>query len=75
MAQIVVKGFRDNILRRTLCFNLLSHVLDVTRGCAVYDRLSDGRRPQSDGGDARASRRLRYPNRTNTQFAGKSRVV
>lgn len=29
MAQIFVKGFRPNILRRMLCFNLFWHVLDV----------------------------------------------
>jgi cytochrome o ubiquinol oxidase subunit III len=29
MAQVFVKGFRPNILRRMLCFNLFWHVLDV----------------------------------------------
>jgi cytochrome o ubiquinol oxidase subunit III len=29
MAQVFVKGFRPNILRRLLCFNLFWHVLDV----------------------------------------------
>lgn len=29
MAQIYVKGFRPNILRRMLCFNLFWHVLDI----------------------------------------------
>lgn len=29
MAQVWVKGFRPNILRRLLCFNLFWHVLDI----------------------------------------------
>jgi cytochrome o ubiquinol oxidase subunit 3 len=29
MAQVFVKGFRPNILRRLLCFNLFWHVLDI----------------------------------------------
>jgi cytochrome o ubiquinol oxidase subunit 3 len=29
MAQVHVKGFRPNILRRLLCFNLFWHVLDI----------------------------------------------
>jgi hypothetical protein len=29
MAQIFVKGFRADILRRMLCFNLFWHVLDI----------------------------------------------
>jgi cytochrome o ubiquinol oxidase subunit III len=29
MAQVFVKGFRPNILRRLICFNLFWHVLDV----------------------------------------------
>jgi cytochrome o ubiquinol oxidase subunit 3 len=29
MAQIFVKGFRPNIMRRMLCFNLFWHVLDI----------------------------------------------
>ncbi|HEY1543056.1 MAG TPA: cytochrome (ubi)quinol oxidase subunit III [Xanthobacteraceae bacterium] len=29
MAQVYVKGFRPNILRRLLCFNLFWHVLDI----------------------------------------------
>jgi cytochrome o ubiquinol oxidase subunit 3 len=29
MAQIFVKGFRPNVLRRLLCFNLFWHVLDI----------------------------------------------
>ena len=29
MAQVLVKGFRPNILRRLLCFNLFWHVLDI----------------------------------------------
>jgi len=29
MAQVFVKGFRPNILRRMLCFNLFWHVLDI----------------------------------------------
>jgi cytochrome o ubiquinol oxidase subunit 3 len=29
MAQVYVKGFRPNILRRLLCFNLFWHVLDL----------------------------------------------
>jgi cytochrome o ubiquinol oxidase subunit 3 len=29
MAQIFVKGFRENILRRLLCFNLFWHALDI----------------------------------------------
>ena len=29
MAQIFVKGFRPNIVRRLLCFNLFWHVLDI----------------------------------------------
>ena len=29
MAQVFVKGFRENILRRLLCFNLFWHALDI----------------------------------------------
>ena len=29
MAQVFVKGFRPNILRRILCFNLFWHALDI----------------------------------------------
>jgi cytochrome o ubiquinol oxidase subunit 3 len=29
MAQVYVKGFRPNILRRLICFNLFWHVLDI----------------------------------------------
>lgn len=29
MAQVYVKGFRENILRRLICFNLYWHVLDI----------------------------------------------
>ena len=29
MAQVVAKGFRDDILRRILCFNLFWHTLDI----------------------------------------------
>ena len=29
MAQVLVKGFRPNILRRLLCFNLFWHALDI----------------------------------------------
>jgi cytochrome o ubiquinol oxidase subunit III len=29
MAQVYVKGFRPNVLRRLLCFNLFWHVLDI----------------------------------------------
>ena len=29
MAQVFVKGFRDNILRRLVCFNLFWHALDI----------------------------------------------
>jgi cytochrome o ubiquinol oxidase subunit 3 len=29
MAQVFVKGFRPNIMRRLLCFNLFWHVLDI----------------------------------------------
>ena len=29
MAQVFVKGFRPNILRRLLCFNLFWHALDI----------------------------------------------
>jgi cytochrome o ubiquinol oxidase subunit III len=29
MAQVFVKGFRPNIMRRMLCFNLFWHVLDI----------------------------------------------
>ncbi len=29
MAQLFVKGFRDDILRRLLCFNLFWHMLDI----------------------------------------------
>jgi cytochrome o ubiquinol oxidase subunit III len=29
MAQVFVKGFRDDILRRLLCFNLFWHALDI----------------------------------------------
>jgi len=29
MAQVFVKGFRDNILRRLICFNLFWHALDI----------------------------------------------
>jgi cytochrome o ubiquinol oxidase subunit 3 len=29
MAQVFVKGFRPNVLRRLLCFNLFWHVLDI----------------------------------------------
>ncbi len=29
MAQVFSKGFRPNILRRLLCFNLFWHVLDI----------------------------------------------
>jgi cytochrome o ubiquinol oxidase subunit 3 len=29
MAQVFVKGFRPNILRRLICFNLFWHVLDI----------------------------------------------
>jgi cytochrome o ubiquinol oxidase subunit 3 len=29
MAQLFFKGFRANILRRMLCFNLFWHVLDI----------------------------------------------
>src|SRR5581483_2663936 len=29
MAQVFVKGFRDDILRRLLCFNLFWHTLDI----------------------------------------------
>ncbi len=29
MAQVLVKGFRANIMRRLLCFNLFWHVLDI----------------------------------------------
>ncbi len=29
MAQVFVKGFRPNILRRLLCFNLFWHTLDI----------------------------------------------
>lgn len=29
MAQIYVKGFRDSVLRRMLCFNLFWHALDI----------------------------------------------
>jgi cytochrome o ubiquinol oxidase subunit 3 len=29
MAQVFVKGFRPNILRRLLCFNLFWHMLDI----------------------------------------------
>ncbi len=29
MAQVMVKGFRHDILRRLLCFNLFWHVLDI----------------------------------------------
>ena len=29
MAQVYVKGFRDPIMRRLLCFNLFWHVLDI----------------------------------------------
>ena len=29
MAQLQVKGFRDDICRRLLCFNLFWHALDI----------------------------------------------
>ena len=29
MAQVLVKGFRPNILRRLICFNLFWHALDI----------------------------------------------
>ena len=29
MAQVVAKGYRDDILRRILCFNLFWHTLDI----------------------------------------------
>ena len=29
MAQVFVKGFRADIMRRLLCFNLFWHVLDI----------------------------------------------
>jgi cytochrome o ubiquinol oxidase subunit 3 len=29
MAQVYAKGFRDDILRRILCFNLFWHALDI----------------------------------------------
>jgi cytochrome o ubiquinol oxidase subunit 3 len=29
MAQVVAKGFRDDIMRRILCFNLFWHTLDI----------------------------------------------
>jgi cytochrome o ubiquinol oxidase subunit 3 len=29
MAQVYAKGFRDDILRRLLCFNLFWHALDI----------------------------------------------
>ena len=29
MAQVYFKGFRQNILRRLLCFNLFWHALDI----------------------------------------------
>ena len=29
MAQLYVKGFRDDICRRLLCFNLFWHALDI----------------------------------------------
>jgi cytochrome o ubiquinol oxidase subunit 3 len=29
MAQLLVKGFRPNVLRRLLCFNLFWHALDI----------------------------------------------
>ena len=29
MAQVVAKGFRDDILRRILCFSLFWHTLDI----------------------------------------------
>jgi cytochrome o ubiquinol oxidase subunit 3 len=29
MAQVFVKGFRETILRRLLCFNLFWHALDI----------------------------------------------
>jgi cytochrome o ubiquinol oxidase subunit 3 len=29
MAQVFVKGFRENVLRRLLCFNLFWHALDI----------------------------------------------
>ena len=29
MAQVVAKGYRDDILRRMLCFSLFWHALDI----------------------------------------------
>ena len=29
MAQVMAKGFRDDILRRQLCFSLFWHTLDI----------------------------------------------
>ena len=51
MAQVFVKGFRPNILRR---HDLLQSVLACARhhlGGDVHDRLSDRRRPMSDSDD------------------------
>jgi cytochrome o ubiquinol oxidase subunit 3 len=38
MAQIWVKGFRANIMRRFLCFTLFWHALDIVR-VAICHRM------------------------------------
>ena len=42
MAQVFVKGFRADILRRLLCFNLFWHALDIIWVGDFHGRLPDG---------------------------------
>ena len=48
MAQVFVKGFRSNILRRLICFNLFWHAPRHHLGRNIHPRVSDRRRPMSD---------------------------
>ncbi len=47
MAQVYAKGFAADILRRSLCFSLFWHALDIIWGGVVLGGVFDGSRTVS----------------------------